>query len=71
MDETIKISQLLEAAIAYVLALFAIIGLEALFVGVFPRATIGLKIYIEANEENKPLKARVLYMCRTLCGCID
>ncbi|MCY1103166.1 hypothetical protein SFC23_17165 [Shouchella clausii] len=44
MDEPIKISQLLEAAIAYVLALFAIIGLEALFVGVFPRATIGLKI---------------------------
>ncbi|MFP7288936.1 hypothetical protein SFC15_22270 [Shouchella clausii] len=44
MDEPIKIYQLLEAAIAYVLALFAIIGLEALFVGVFPRATIGLKI---------------------------
>lgn len=25
---------------------------------------------IEANEENKPQKARVLY-CGTLCGCID
>ncbi|WMM34019.1 hypothetical protein [Shouchella clausii] len=71
MDKPIKIRQLLGAAIAYVPALFVISGLKAFFVGFFPRATIGLKRYIEANEENKPLKARILYMCRTLCGYID
>lgn len=46
MDEPIEISQLLGAAIAYVPALFVIIGLGALFVGVFPRATMITWLYL-------------------------